>query len=205
MASANSVEHALSTMSINVDESVVNTIKEAGEQVAVPRVVSTRRTVKTRLSRRRYTFQTHRVRRFGTPEYLGIRDDNGQVQYIRMPGRGLRALTRLAKKTAVEPPVPAAPTPQQPEEEDNCAAEECRKFFALLLRTASSREPSVEDDVRTLIEELIDTKVEPQEFCDGLRELLHIYPQPSMVDWLKKTVPFLRQSNQVMPPPKAHL
>ncbi|XP_046390408.1 transcription initiation factor TFIID subunit 4 [Ischnura elegans] len=72
--------------------------------------------------------------------------------------------------------------------------EKCRKFLANLLEL-SSREPrSVERNVRTLIQELIDAKVEPEEFCDRLERLLNASPQPCLIGFLKKSLPLLRQS-----------
>ncbi|KAG8235629.1 hypothetical protein J437_LFUL014887, partial [Ladona fulva] len=59
----------------------------------------------------------------------------------------------------------------------------------------SSREPkAVERNVRTLIQELIDAKVEPEEFCDRLERLLNASPQPCLIGFLKKSLPLLRQS-----------
>jgi len=52
----------------------------------------------------------------------------------------------------------------------------------------------VEHKVRTLIQELIDTKVEPEEFCDRLEKLLNASPQPCLIGFLKKSLPLLRQS-----------
>ena len=72
--------------------------------------------------------------------------------------------------------------------------EKCRKFLANLLEL-SSREPKhVERNVRTLIQELIDVKVEPEEFCVRLEKLLNASPQPCLIGFLKKSLPLLRQS-----------
>lgn len=50
----------------------------------------------------------------------------------------------------------------------------------------SSREPkAVERNVRTLIQELIDSKVEPEEFCERLERLLNASPQPCLIGFLK--------------------
>lgn len=63
--------------------------------------------------------------------------------------------------------------------------EKCRKFLANLLEL-SSREPKpVEKNVRTLIQELIDANVEPEEFCDRLERLLNASPQPCLIGFLK--------------------
>lgn len=63
--------------------------------------------------------------------------------------------------------------------------EKCRKFLANLLEL-SSREPKpVERNVRKLIQELVDMKVEPEEFCDRLEKLLNASPQPCLIGFLK--------------------
>lgn len=63
--------------------------------------------------------------------------------------------------------------------------EKCRKFLANLIEL-SSREPKpVEKNVRTLIQELIDANVEPEEFCDRLERLLNASPQPCLIGFLK--------------------
>lgn len=72
--------------------------------------------------------------------------------------------------------------------------EKCRKFLANLLELSSREPKSVERNVRTLIQELIDTKVEPEEFCDRLEKLLNASPQPCLIGFLKKSLPLLRQS-----------
>ncbi|KAK4872902.1 hypothetical protein RN001_014931 [Aquatica leii] len=84
-------------------------------------------------------------------------------------------------------------TPAQRPANDN-TKEKCRKFLANLLEL-SSREPrSVERSVRTLIQELIDMKVEPEDFCDRLERLLNASPQPCLIGFLKKSLPLLRHS-----------
>ncbi|XP_069700930.1 transcription initiation factor TFIID subunit 4-like isoform X2 [Periplaneta americana] len=72
--------------------------------------------------------------------------------------------------------------------------EKCRKFLANLLELSSREPKSVERNVRTLIQELIDMKVEPEEFCDRLERLLNASPQPCLIGFLKKSLPLLRQS-----------
>lgn len=73
--------------------------------------------------------------------------------------------------------------------------EKCRKFLANLLEL-SSREPKpVEKNVRTLIQELIDANVEPEEFCDRLERLLNASPQPCLIGFLKVRV-LLSQSTK---------
>lgn len=63
--------------------------------------------------------------------------------------------------------------------------EKCRKFLANLLELSSREPKAVERNVRTLIQELIDAKVEPEEFCDRLEKLLNASPQPCLIGFLK--------------------
>lgn len=63
--------------------------------------------------------------------------------------------------------------------------EKCRKFLANLLELSSREPKSVERNVRTLIQELIDNKVEPEDFCDKLERLLNASPQPCLIGFLK--------------------
>ncbi|KAJ8941003.1 hypothetical protein NQ314_010511 [Rhamnusium bicolor] len=72
--------------------------------------------------------------------------------------------------------------------------EKCRKFLANLLELSSREPKSVERNVRTLIQELIDNKVEPEDFCDKLERLLNASPQPCLIGFLKKSLPLLRHS-----------
>uniref|UniRef100_A0A2A4JZE2 TAFH domain-containing protein n=1 Tax=Heliothis virescens TaxID=7102 RepID=A0A2A4JZE2_HELVI len=89
--------------------------------------------------------------------------------------------------------------PQQPsttthiKPSDN-TKEKCRNFLANLLDLSSKEPPSVEMNVRNLIQELIDAQVEPEEFCDRLERLLNASPQPCLIGFLKKSLPLLRQS-----------
>lgn len=63
--------------------------------------------------------------------------------------------------------------------------EKCRKFLANLLELSSREPKSVERNVRCLIQELIDNKVEPEDFCDKLERLLNASPQPCLIGFLK--------------------
>lgn len=85
----------------------------------------------------------------------------------------------------------AAPTQIKPS--DN-TKEKCRNFLANLLDLSSKEPPTVERNVRNLIQELIDALVEPEEFCDRLERLLNASPQPCLIGFLKKSLPLLRQS-----------
>ncbi|XP_017043307.1 transcription initiation factor TFIID subunit 4 isoform X4 [Drosophila ficusphila] len=94
-----------------------------------------------------------------------------------------------AVATAVSSTTAAATTTQQ-----GNTKEKCRKFLANLIEL-STREPKpVEKNVRTLIQELVNANVEPEEFCDRLERLLNASPQPCLIGFLKKSLPLLRQA-----------
>ncbi|KAK9499294.1 hypothetical protein O3M35_002350 [Rhynocoris fuscipes] len=88
----------------------------------------------------------------------------------------------------------AATTPTQRVSVDQTTKEKCRKFLANLLELSSREPKAVERNVRTLIQELVDMKVEPEQFCDRLERLLNASPQPCLIGFLKKSLPLLRQS-----------
>lgn len=75
--------------------------------------------------------------------------------------------------------------------------EKCRNFLANLLDLSSKEPPSVERNVRNLIQELIDAQVEPEEFCNRLERLLNASPQPCLIGFLK--VYILMQRHEVLP------
>ncbi|GJQ67760.1 Taf4 [Trypoxylus dichotomus] len=86
-----------------------------------------------------------------------------------------------------------ASTPVQKPANDN-TKEKCRKFLANLLELSSREPKTVERSVRTLIQDLIDMRVEPEDFCDRLERLLNASPQPCLIGFLKKSLPLLRHS-----------
>ncbi|XP_021202827.1 transcription initiation factor TFIID subunit 4 isoform X5 [Bombyx mandarina] len=91
------------------------------------------------------------------------------------------------------PPQSQPPTVTTVKPSDN-TKEKCRNFLANLLDLSSKEPPSVEMNVRNLIQELIDAQVEPEEFCNRLERLLNASPQPCLIGFLKKSLPLLRQS-----------
>lgn len=76
-------------------------------------------------------------------------------------------------------------TPQRTTPSADTVKEKCRKFLANLLELSSREPKAVERNVRNLIQELVDTKVEPEEFCDRLERLLNASPQPCLIGFLK--------------------
>lgn len=75
-------------------------------------------------------------------------------------------------------------TQQTPQRNDN-AKEKCRKFLANLIELSKREPKNVENNVRTLIQELVDANVEPEEFCKKLEHLLNASPQPCLISFLK--------------------
>ncbi|XP_067015006.2 transcription initiation factor TFIID subunit 4 [Anabrus simplex] len=88
--------------------------------------------------------------------------------------------------------VPTAQVAQRPPTTSH--KEKCQKFLSNLLELSSREPPNVQRDVRTLIQDLIDAKLEPEEFCERLERLLNASPQPCLTGFLRKNLPHLRQS-----------
>merc|ERR1719282_2073906 len=70
----------------------------------------------------------------------------------------------------------------------------CKNFLATLLRLASDQPESVARNVRSLIQGLIDGRVEPEVFTTRLQRELNSSPQPCLVPFLKKSLPYLQHS-----------
>jgi len=70
----------------------------------------------------------------------------------------------------------------------------CKNFLATLLRLASDQPEGVAKNVRALIQGLIDGRVEPEVFTTKLQKELNSSPQPCLVPFLKKSLPYLQQS-----------
>ncbi|XP_074028095.1 TBP-associated factor 4 isoform X5 [Leptinotarsa decemlineata] len=106
---------------------------------------------------------------------------------------GTTTVTSTAQQTVQHAQVGQVQVQVQRPANDN-TKEKCRKFLANLLELSSREPKSVERNVRTLIQELIDNKVEPEDFCDKLERLLNASPQPCLIGFLKKSLPLLRHS-----------
>ncbi|XP_057369359.1 transcription initiation factor TFIID subunit 4-like [Daphnia carinata] len=70
----------------------------------------------------------------------------------------------------------------------------CKNFLSTLLRLASEQPESVATNVQMLIQGLVDAKVEPEEFTTKLQRELNSSPQPCLIPFLKKSLPYLRHS-----------
>ncbi|XP_043189286.1 transcription initiation factor TFIID subunit 4-like [Amphibalanus amphitrite] len=132
-----------------------------------------------------------------------------------------RSATAVAVTAAASPAPAAAPAqtaaqstaqPQGAMAPDT-AKQKCRNFLATLLRLAKDQPDSVARNVRMLIQSLIDGRTEPETFTTRLQQELNSSPQPCLVPFLKKSLPFLRQSlfsreitiEGVKPPPSSAL
>ncbi|KAK2842864.1 hypothetical protein Q5P01_013064 [Channa striata] len=112
--------------------------------------------------------------------------------------------------TAVKPPgVPtpltsttSAPTTTAParvtmvsqEMQEN--VKKCKNFLSTLIKLASHNSPSPDTskNVKALVQDLLDAKIEPEEFTTRLQAELKSSPQPYLIPFLKKSLPALRQS-----------
>ncbi|KAF0760257.1 transcription initiation factor TFIID subunit 4, partial [Aphis craccivora] len=148
--------------------------------------------------------------------HILLKTENGQYQLLRVgpaPSQGnaitqnnanfrVQSVPSVATNnvsiagTPTTTPTQTIAQPQQAHQkiqQDN-TKEKCRKFLANLLELSSKEPKAVERSVRTLIQELVDAKVEPEQFCDRLEKLLNASPQPCLIGFLKKSLPLLRQS-----------
>ncbi|XP_037088566.1 transcription initiation factor TFIID subunit 4-like isoform X3 [Pollicipes pollicipes] len=163
--------------------------------------------------------------------HILVRTENGQLKLIQLPVQGgavatattisTTALTTTptyktpaptTPRTATAAPAQSTPQPQSAMAPDT-AKLKCRNFLATLLKLAKEQPDTVAGNVRTLIQNLIDARVEPEAFTSRLQQELNSSPQPCLVPFLKKSLPFLRQSlynreitiEGVKPPPPSAL
>ncbi|XP_064192180.1 transcription initiation factor TFIID subunit 4-like isoform X2 [Anguilla rostrata] len=105
--------------------------------------------------------------------------------------------TALPPQTAAAA-VPASPVPGvsviSQEMQEN--VKKCKNFLATLIKLASHNSPSPETsrNVKALVQDLLDAKIEPEEFTNRLQSELKSSPQPYLVPFLKKSLPALRLS-----------
>ncbi|KAM5221991.1 transcription initiation factor TFIID subunit 4B [Ctenodactylus gundi] len=71
----------------------------------------------------------------------------------------------------------------------------CKNFLAMLIKLAcsGSQSPEMGQNVKKLVEQLLDAKIEAEEFTKKLYVELKSSPQPHLVPFLKKSVVALRQ------------
>ncbi|XP_030922467.1 transcription initiation factor TFIID subunit 4B [Geospiza fortis] len=80
----------------------------------------------------------------------------------------------------------------------------CKNFLAALVKLASSgpQAPEMGQNVKNLVQNLLEAKIEPEEFTKKLYTELKSSPQPYLVPFLKKSVLALRQ---LMPDPQSFI
>lgn len=69
----------------------------------------------------------------------------------------------------------------------------CRNFLQTLIKLASSQPPEIVQNVTSLIQSLINGSIEAEAFTTRLQVELNSSPQPYLVPFLKKNLPYLRQ------------
>ncbi|XP_050533683.1 uncharacterized protein LOC126901330 [Daktulosphaira vitifoliae] len=77
---------------------------------------------------------------------------------------------------------------------ENNAKFKCHKFLVNLLDLSSKEPKPIGSTVQRLVQDLVDAKIESEQFCDKLYKLLNASPQPSLIDFLEKSLPILRKS-----------
>uniref|UniRef100_UPI003AAF813B transcription initiation factor TFIID subunit 4-like n=1 Tax=Centroberyx gerrardi TaxID=166262 RepID=UPI003AAF813B len=110
---------------------------------------------------------------------------------------GVPSTITLTSTTPAPAPV-ATPAPRatvvSQEMQEN--VKKCKNFLATLIKLASHNSPSPDTskNVKALVQDLLDAKIEPEEFTTRLQAELKSSPQPYLIPFLKKSLPALRQS-----------
>uniref|UniRef100_A0A3B4VKY2 TATA-box binding protein associated factor 4 n=1 Tax=Seriola dumerili TaxID=41447 RepID=A0A3B4VKY2_SERDU len=108
------------------------------------------------------------------------------------PGSAATAVTqRVGPLGATGTPV--TPTAVTAETLEN--VKKCRNFLSTLIKLASSGKQSSETtaSVKELVKNLLEAKIEPEDFTSRLYRELNSSPQPYLVPFLKRSLPALRQ------------
>eukprot|EP00064_Thunnus_orientalis_P014486 superscaffoldBa00002519_g14532 len=108
------------------------------------------------------------------------------------PGSAATAVTqRVGTLGATGSPV--TPTAVSAETLEN--VKKCRNFLSTLIKLASSGKQSSETtaNVKELVKNLLEAKIEPEDFTSRLYRELNSSPQPYLVPFLKRSLPALRQ------------
>ncbi|KAG7218084.1 hypothetical protein INR49_020643 [Caranx melampygus] len=117
----------------------------------------------------------------------------GGTSAAKPAGVGSAPLTSTTPATATATP-PARVTVVSQEMQEN--VKKCKNFLATLIKLASHNSPSPDTskNVKALVQDLLDAKIEPEEFTTRLQAELKSSPQPYLIPFLKKSLPALRQS-----------
>ncbi|XP_071958113.1 transcription initiation factor TFIID subunit 4-like [Antedon mediterranea] len=76
------------------------------------------------------------------------------------------------------------------------SVKKCKNFLTTLIKLAANanQPPNTVQNVKDLVQNLVDGKIEPEEFTLKLQKELKSSPQPYLVPFLKKSLPLLRQT-----------
>ncbi|XP_048869898.1 transcription initiation factor TFIID subunit 4-like isoform X2 [Brienomyrus brachyistius] len=116
-------------------------------------------------------------------------NSTGQTGRPALPTPGPAPLIIPAKSETAK----TAPTAISAETLEN--VKKCKNFLVTLIKLASSGTHSAEmaNNVKELVRNLLDGKIEPEEFTDRLYTELKSSPQPYLVPFLKRSLPAVRQ------------
>ncbi|KAH9368611.1 hypothetical protein HPB48_004630 [Haemaphysalis longicornis] len=105
---------------------------------------------------------------------------------------GVRQPQQLSVQTSTGgvPPPAASGSLMSP----NTAKRKCKNFLSTLIRLASDQPAQTAANVKGLIQGLIDGAIPPEDFTKQLEQELHSSPQPCLVPFLRKSLPYLRHS-----------
>ncbi|XP_074133066.1 transcription initiation factor TFIID subunit 4B isoform X2 [Sminthopsis crassicaudata] len=121
------------------------------------------------------------------------------------PVKPLNTVTPLKPSVIATPAIPSQESTQKVETpaavQTSISVEmlenvtKCKNFLAMLIKLAcgGSQSPEMGQNVKKLVENLLDAKIEPEEFTKKLYIELKSSPQPHLVPFLKKSVTALRQ------------
>uniref|UniRef100_A0AAV2LSR1 TAFH domain-containing protein n=1 Tax=Knipowitschia caucasica TaxID=637954 RepID=A0AAV2LSR1_KNICA len=115
-----------------------------------------------------------------------------QTPVVMAPQASSQAASQPVQSPAIAA-TPGAPVVSQEMQEN---VKKCKNFLATLIKLASHNSPSPETskNVKALVQDLLDAKIEPEEFTSRLQAELKSSPQPYLVPFLKKSLPALRLS-----------
>ncbi|XP_075032871.1 transcription initiation factor TFIID subunit 4 isoform X2 [Mixophyes fleayi] len=125
-----------------------------------------------------------------------------QISAVQSPGAPL--LARQVTPTTIIKQVSQTPTTVQPTttlqrppvvQETMENVKKCKNFLSTLIKLASSGKQSSETaaNVKELVQNLLDGKIEAEDFTSRLYRELNSSPQPYLVPFLKRSLPALRQ------------
>ncbi|OXB78451.1 UNVERIFIED_CONTAM: hypothetical protein H355_007481 [Colinus virginianus] len=136
------------------------------------------------------------------PGMVLVRSENGQL--LMIPQQALAQMQAQAHAQSqpqnTMTPRPATPTSAPPVQistvqETMENVKKCKNFLSTLIKLASSGKQSSETaaNVKELVQNLLDGKIEAEDFTSRLYRELNSSPQPYLVPFLKRSLPALRQ------------